>query len=170
MENIKPNISLEKVKLNSILLYTQASFSNISKILKIKNNFPNLSAKKIHKMINDSSKVKPKINMTTKGSSRKQIIVPMGNNNKSKFITLLSMHITNLNSVLKNIKLDVMADFICIKQYSIIITTNKVISPLDLQTIEKYMKNIDYIDSDDIEIPFFLNSTIYYTAYSGRLW
>ena len=97
--------------------------------------------------------MKLKINMTTKGPSRKQIIVPMDNDNKSKFMTLLIMYIINLNSVLKNIKSDVIADFICIEQYSIIITTNKVTSPLDLQTIEKYMKNIDYIDSDDIEIP-----------------
>jgi len=63
------------------------------------------------------------------------------------------MHIANLNSVLKNIKLDIMADFICIKQFGIIITTNKVAFPLDLQTIEKYVKNIDHIDSDDIEMP-----------------
>ena len=97
--------------------------------------------------------MKLKINMTTKGPSRKQIIVPMDNDNKSKFMTLLIIYIINLNSVLKNIKSDVIADFICIEQYSIIITTNKVTSPLDLQTIEKYINNIDYIDYDDIEIP-----------------
>ena len=50
--------------------------------------------------------------MTTKKPSRRQIIVPMSNNNKLKFMTLSNVHITNLNRVLKNIKSDVMANFI----------------------------------------------------------
>jgi len=73
VENVKSNRLLENVKLNSKLSYTQASSSNISKILKIKNNFPNLLTKKIenvHKMINDSSKMKPRINITIKGPSK----------------------------------------------------------------------------------------------------
>jgi len=40
-------------------------------------------------MINDSEKVKFRINMITKSSSRKQIIAPIDNDNKSKFITSL---------------------------------------------------------------------------------
>ena len=40
----------------------------------------------IHNMINDFGKVKPRINMTTKGSSRRQIIVFVSNNNSLKFI------------------------------------------------------------------------------------
>jgi len=94
--------------------------------------------------------MKLKINMTTKGPSRKQIIVPMDNDNKSKFMTLLIMYIINLNSVLKNIKSDVIADFICIEQYSIIITTNKVTSPLDLQWFWWYRNTL----SSTIEILF----------------
>ena len=46
-----------------------------------------------------------------KDPSRKQIIVPMGNDNKTKFIASSSEYIANLNSTLKNIKLDIMADF-----------------------------------------------------------
>jgi len=60
-------------------------------------------------MINDSGKIKPRINI---GPSRKQIIIPMSNDNKSKFIASLNAHITNLNSVLRNIKSGVMADFV----------------------------------------------------------
>ena len=74
--------------------------------------------------------------MTTKGPSRKQVIIPISNNNKSKFMELSSVHITNLNSTLKNIKSEVMADFVCTDQIEIIIITNKVASLLDLQTIE----------------------------------
>jgi len=49
--------------------------------------------------------------MIMKGFSRKQIIIPMSNN-KSKLITTSSLHITNLNRALKNIKSDVMVDFV----------------------------------------------------------
>ena len=49
--------------------------------------------------------------MTTKGFLRKQVIVPMSNDNKSKFMASLSIYIANLNSMLKNIKSEIMADF-----------------------------------------------------------
>ena len=58
--------------------------------LKIKKTFPNLPNKKIEEMqkvINGSKdKAKLKINMTNKGSFRKQVIVPMNNNIIKKFI------------------------------------------------------------------------------------
>jgi len=76
----------------------------------------------------------------------------MSNDNKSKFIALLSKHIANLNSILKGIKPEVMADFACMNQHGIIITINKMASSLNLQTIKKYIKNTDHIDSKDIEI------------------
>lgn len=103
----------EKVKSNNKPSYAQASASKVSNILKIKENFPNLSVKNIYNTINDLDKVKFRINMTTKDLSHKQLIIPMSNKNKSKFMALSSKHITNLNSSLKNIKLDVMIDFIC---------------------------------------------------------
>ena len=56
----------------------------VRETLKIKEIFPNLSNKKIEeiqKVINSlNEKVKPKINMTTKSPSRKQVIIPMNNN------------------------------------------------------------------------------------------
>ena len=89
--------------------------------------------------------------MTTKGPLRKQIIVPMGNDNKTKFIALSSDHIANLNRVLKNIKSNIMADYAYMDQNSIIIVTNKITSSLDFQMIENYTKNIEYINSENIE-------------------
>ena len=56
----------------------------------------------------------------------------MGNDNKTKFIASSSVHITNINSVLKNIKSDVRADFIRMDQYNIIIMMNKITSISDL--------------------------------------
>ena len=96
-------------------LCVQASAPKFGNILKLKDNFSNLLNKKIeniHNLINSSGKVKLKIKIITKDPSRKQIIVPINNENKSKFIVLSSMHITNLNRELKNIKSDVIADFV----------------------------------------------------------
>jgi len=77
--------------------------------------FPNLQAHKIEniqKIIRDDSKPKPKINMTTKELLRKQVIIPMSNDNKISFIKDSSIHIINLNRNLKNIKSDIIVNFI----------------------------------------------------------
>jgi len=99
--------------------YAQVSLPSTSEILKTKKLFPKLQANKIdniHKIINDGSKSKPKINMIKKESLRKQVIIPMSNDNKTKFIEISSTHITNINRVLKNIKSEVIADFYDILQ------------------------------------------------------
>jgi len=63
----------------------------------------------------------------------------------------LSEHITNIVRSLKNIKSEVMADFIHMDSISIIIITNKVASALNLWTIEKYIKNVDHIKLEEID-------------------
>ena len=90
--------------------------------------------------------------MTMKGPSRKQIIVPMNNKNNLKFMEASSAHITNLNKALKNIKLEVIADFIHSEQAGIFIVTNKVASSLNLQTIERYIKSSNNIDAKNVEV------------------
>ena len=53
-------------------------------ILKIKETFLKLPVKKIKNIqiiINCNGKSKPKLNITTKGLSRKQVIVPINNKN-----------------------------------------------------------------------------------------
>jgi len=61
--------------------FAQATKENAKDILKIKEAFPKLSTKKIIKMYNiaynTNQKSYLKLNMTTKGPSRKQIIIPM---------------------------------------------------------------------------------------------
>jgi len=84
--------------------------------------------------------------MITKDSLRKQIIVLIGNNNKSKFIASSDIYIININSILRNIKSNIIEDLVQTDQHGIIITINKITSPSDLQTIKNYVKNIDYID------------------------
>ena len=122
--------------------------------LKIKKMFPNLPNKKINivqKVINsDKGKPKPKINMTTKGPSHKQVIVPINNKLAKRFTKNSSMHIINLSCALKNILLNTIADFIHTEDKGIVITTNSVFLPSDLQEIKKYVKNSLTTDAEQI--------------------
>jgi len=120
--------------------YTQVS-SNLSTLnitketLKIKKAFLNLQNKKIkqvQKLISSNNKLKLHINMTIKGPLHKQVIVPINIDNTRKLIKDSSTHVININRVLKNIKSNVMADFICIKNKGIVISTNHVASSSDL--------------------------------------
>ena len=138
--------------------YAQASKigSNTKSVLKIKEAFPTLKTKNIDNiqhMIKGDSKPKPQINMTTKGPSRKQVIIPMNNVNKENFMEKSSAHITNMNRALKNIKTEVMVNFVWLDPNSIIIVTNKVTSTLELQTIKNYVKNANCINANEVEIP-----------------
>ena len=58
--------------------------------------------------------------MTTKELLRKQVIILM-NNNKSQFMKDSSVHIANINRALKNIKLEVIIDFVQLEQSDIVI-------------------------------------------------
>ena len=91
--------------------------------------------------------------MITKEPSRKQVIIPMNTENRNCVIKDSSAHISNINRALKNIKSEIVADFICLDSRSIIITTNKISSILDLQTIERYIKNVNNIELNQIEAP-----------------
>jgi len=46
-----------------------------------------------------------------------------------------------------------MADFVYMDQTGIIIVTNKVTSSFNLQTIKKYVKNANLIDSNKVNTP-----------------
>ena len=106
--------ALDTLFLNSHL-YAQPSKNNINNIVKIKENFPKLSNKKVkevYKIINNSKKEKPKLNMMTKGLLRKQVIIPINSIITNRFIMIFNKHVENINRVLKSIKLDVIANFI----------------------------------------------------------
>jgi len=87
-----------------------------------------------------------------KGLSRKQVIVSMNNDNKKNFMEKSSSYVTNMNSTLKNIKLDVMVDFAQVDSRDIIIVTNKVVFSLNLQTIENYIKNANHINAEGVNV------------------
>ena len=138
--------------------YAQASKQNIimSDIIKIKETFPSIGMKEVNR-INDivkgSSKPKSYIQMTMKGLSRKQVIIPMSNNNNIKFMKNSLIHVTNINRNLRNTKSEVLVDFICSDPLDVTIVTNKVSLPSDLLIIEKYVKNLENIDSSQVDSP-----------------
>jgi len=68
----------------------------------------------------------------------------------------------NLGKVLKNIKSDIMVDFICSDLLGIIIITSKVASTSDLQSIKNYIKSTNSIDSNDIKVPCLPQSKSYF--------
>ena len=85
----------------------------------------------------------------------------MNNNNKKNFIEESNSHVTNMNSILKNIKLYVMVDFVWVNLRDIIIVTNKVTFSLDLQTIENYIKNTNCINMEGVDVPRLSQSKSY---------
>ena len=141
------------VKTNQKQLYAQVAGSNVSNILKLKENYPNLLTKKIEniqKIINDLGKLKPCIKMTTKGPPQKYIIVSMGKDNISKFMASFSSYIANINKAFR--KLDIMADYVWPELIGVTIITNKVASLSNIQVIENFVRNIKNVNSEAIEI------------------
>ena len=141
--------------------YAQASKSSMdtSNALKIKETFPALSAQKIDQVINivnGQSKPKLRIKMTTKGPSRKHIIIPMSSDNISAFLKNSSLNVANINRQLRNAKSDVLVDYIWSDNTGIIVVTNKVTQQSDLSIIDQYIKNasdINTLQVKDLRLP-----------------
>ena len=63
-----------------------------------------------------------------------------------------SNYITNINRALKSIKSDIMADYIQKEPIDITIVTNKIALSSNIQVIENFVKNVEKINSKDIEL------------------
>ena len=131
--------------------YAQASkqTTSTSNMLKIKESFPALSANQVdwvNNIVKENPKSKPRIQITTKGLSRKQIIVSISNDNISSFMKNLSAYVTNLNRLLRNTKTEVMVDFIRSDPIGLVIVTNKVAVQSNLQIINQYVKKSNNIN------------------------
>ena len=136
--------------------YAQASkpLANTSEVLKIKEMFPLLNAQKIdqvNNIVNGQNKPKPRIKMTTKGPSRKQIIIPMSGDNISSFMKSSFLHVANINRLLRNAKTDVLVDYIHSDSTGINIITNRVTQQSDMSIIDQYIKNSDNINFLQVE-------------------
>ena len=141
--------------------YAQASkiniSSNIKDVLQVKEAFLSLLANEVGKILkvknSSESKKKLKLNITTRGPSRKEVIIPMTKLNTELIVKLAHIYITNLNKCLKNSKTDIIVDFIYMSNNGIIITTNHLVSLSELSRIKDFLKKIDNINSDSIKGP-----------------
>jgi len=62
-------------------------------------------------------------------------------------------YVANINKLLKDIKSEICSDFIYSDNRGIVITTNKITFASDMNTIEKYMKNLNDVDLNKVIIP-----------------
>lgn len=76
-------------------------------------------------------------------------------------MAISNKHIASINRLLKDIKSDIVADFIWVDNSGLVITTNKVVAALDLNTIKNYIKNIDIVDSNRVMSPRLPQSKLY---------
>jgi len=152
-QNKKPSTENKKKEdTNPTKSYAQASKSHasMSDVLKIKEAFPALNAKKIdqvNNIVKGNLKPKPKIQMTTKGPSRKQVIIPMSKDNIYTFMKNLSLYATNIKRQLHNAKLEVLIDYIQADPLGITIVTSKVCQQSDLLIIDQYIKNTNDVNA-----------------------
>ena len=141
--------------------YTQASKTNLSSkvedILQVKEAFLSLSANEVGKILkvknNSEGKIKPKLNIITRGPSRKEVA--------ELIMKLAYKHIANINECLKNSNSDIIADFICLSNNGIIITMNCSANITELSRIENFLKKIDNINPVSIEVPRLPKSKLY---------
>ena len=89
--------------------------------------------------------------MTTKGPSRKQIIIPISKENVDSFIKNSSLHISNINRQFHNAKSEILVDYIWAEPLGITIVTNKVSQPSDLMLIDQYIKNSNNVNALQID-------------------
>jgi len=74
----------------------------------------------------------------------------MGSNNSKRVIAKANAYTTNINRLLKRVKFTTSIDFICTDNKGILITTNNVASVSNLNIIEKYVKELNNVDYNNI--------------------
>ena len=107
----------------------------------------------VNSIINSQNKPRPRIRMTTKGLSRKQVIIPMSRENILSFMKNSSLHVANINRNLRNAKSDVLADYLRSENSGITVITNKVAQQSDMSIINNYVKNSNNINSLQVDEP-----------------
>ena len=133
-------------------------------VLKIKETFPSLNAQKIdqvNNIVNGQNKSKPRIRMTTKGLSRKQVIISMSGENILSFMKNSSLHVANINRNLRNAKSDALVDYLHSENSGIMVITNKVVQQSDMSIIDNYVKNLNDINSLQVNEPHLPKSKSY---------
>jgi len=68
----------------------------------------------------------------------------MSKNNSNIIVSQANIHISNINRLLKDVKSEVSANFICSNNKGVIIITNKVVATLDLNIVEVHQRVQQY--------------------------
>ena len=89
--------------------------------------------------------------MTTKGPSRKHVIIPMSGDNILSFMKNSSAHVANINRALRNTKTLVLVDYIRSDNTGISVVVNKIAQQSDLSIIDNYVKNSNDVNSLQVE-------------------
>jgi len=143
--------------------YAQASKLNVKDIIYIKNAFPNFPLKKIievNNILNILKLVKSYIKMTTKEPLRKQIIF-IDQSNMSIIVNHANTFMRNINNCLHEHNSNVVANFIRLEDYGVLITTNQAASSQDMNIIEKCIKKSESINSEHVNSPQLSKSKLY---------
>jgi len=131
----------------------------------VKEAFLSLSADEVDKILKvkngSKGKKKHKLNMMTRGPSRKEVIILMTKPNAELITKSVYKIIANINEHLKNSNSDVIADFICLSSNGVIITTNRPTNESELSRIKNFLKKINNIDPSSIEAPHLPKSKSY---------
>ena len=77
----------------------------------------------------------------------------MSSYNADRVIAKSNAHIVNINRLLKDIKSDILADFMCSDNKDIIIMTNKIATASDLNIMEKYVKEVNNVNTKKFMSP-----------------
>ena len=85
----------------------------------------------------------------------------MNRDNIMKFIKESNHYISNINKALRNVKSDVLVDFIYLNPLIITVVMYKVTSSSNLQVIKNYIKNMNCIDIIGVDIPHLPQSKSY---------
>jgi len=145
--------------------FAQATKNGTANILKLREAFPSLPSKKVIEIhdaaFNNNSHSRPRISMTTKGPSRKHVLIPMNEDNKNIILYQADVHVGIMNSHFKTCKSDTTIDCIRAVWNGITVTTNKVAAPSDLSIMERYFKGLEDINADDNLTPRLSQSKSY---------
>jgi len=85
----------------------------------------------------------------------------MGMNNSKRVIAQANNYITNINKLLKDMKSKISVNYIQFDNKGIVITTNKVVASSNLNIVEKYMKELNDINSNNVMSLRLLQSKLY---------
>ena len=98
----------------------------------------------------NSAPQKRKVQITTKGPSRKNVLIPLDPLYKNNVYNKANKHIASINNLLKLHKSKVRLDCIRASLNGISITTNEVAAPSDLSIMEKYFKGLEDLSNVNI--------------------